>query len=63
MYRYFFVGKSALAWELIFSGSLVFHIKVGASPFKCLAQGTQQANLPACSPQSPINAERQAGKL
>ena len=24
---------------------------------------TQQANLPACSPQSPINAERQAGKL
>ena len=24
---------------------------------------TQQANLPACSPQSPLNAERQAGKL
>ena len=24
---------------------------------------TQQANLPACSPQPPINAERQAGKL
>ena len=24
---------------------------------------TQQANLPACSPQSPIDAERQAGKL
>ena len=23
----------------------------------------QQANLPACSPQPPINAERQAGKL
>ena len=24
---------------------------------------TQQANLSACSPQPPINAERQAGKL
>ena len=24
---------------------------------------TQQANLPACSPQPPINAERQAGFL
>ena len=24
---------------------------------------TQQANLPACSLQPPINAERQAGKL
>ena len=24
---------------------------------------TQQANLPACSPQPPINAERHAGKL
>ena len=24
---------------------------------------TQQANLPACSPQPPLNAERQAGKL
>ena len=24
---------------------------------------TQQANLPACSPQPPINAERQTGKL
>ena len=39
----------------------VFHIKVGR-PVKCLAQG-QQANLPACSPQPPLNAERQAGKL
>ena len=25
--------------------------------------GTQQANLPACSPQPPLNAQRQAGKL
>ena len=24
---------------------------------------TQQANLPACSPQPPLNAKRQAGKL
>ena len=24
---------------------------------------TQQANLPACSPQLPLNAERQSGKL
>ena len=24
---------------------------------------TQQASLPACAPQPPINAERQAGKL
>ena len=39
----------------------VFHMKMGR-PVKCLAQ-LQQANLPACSPQPPINAERQAGKL
>ena len=44
------------------SGSPVFHLKVGR-PVKCLSARTQQANLPACSPQFPINAERHAGKL
>ena len=39
-----------------------FHIKAGASR-KVPCSRTQQATLPACSPQPPINAERQAGKL
>ena len=44
------------------SGPPVFHIKAGAfSQVSC--PRTQQANLPACFPQSPLNAERQAGKL
>ena len=43
-------------------GPPVFHIKVGASRLVPCPR-TQQANLPACSPQSPLNAERQAGKL
>ena len=38
LYRYTLDGKSALAWELPFYGSPVFHIKVGR-PVKCLAQG------------------------
>ena len=43
------------------SGPPVFHIKVGR-PAKCLAQGrNKRINLPACSPQPPLNAERQAG--
>ena len=41
------------------TGPLVFHIKVGASR-QVSCPRTQQANLPACS---PLNAERQAGKL
>ena len=40
----------------------VYHTRVGESrqvPFPT----AQQANLPACSPHCPFNAERQAGKL
>ena len=44
------------------SGPPVFHIKVEASREKPCPR-TRQANLPACSPQPPLNAERQAGKL
>ena len=44
------------------SGPPVFHIKVGAS-VKCLAQEHNKRIFPACSPQPPLNAERQAGKL
>ena len=44
------------------SGLPVFHIKAEASRLVPCPR-TQQANLPACSPQSTINAERQAGKL
>ena len=44
------------------SGSPVFHINAGASR-KMSCPRTQQANLPAYSPQPPLNAERQAGKL
>ena len=44
------------------TGPPVFHIKAGR-PVKCLAQGHLQANLLACSPQPPLNAKRQAGKL
>ena len=44
------------------TGPTVFHIKVGAS-HKVPCPRTQQANLPACFPQPPINAERQAAKL
>ena len=44
------------------SGPPVFHIKAGASR-SVPCPRTQQANLPACSLQPPINAERQAGKL
>ena len=39
-----------------------FHINVGAS-HSVSCPKAQQANLPACSPQSPLNAECQAGKL
>ena len=35
----------------------------GGASRKVLCPSTQQANLPACSPQPPLNAERQAGKL
>ena len=43
-------------------GPPVFHIKAGASrQVPCLR--TQQTNLPACPPQPPINAKRQAAKL
>ena len=44
------------------SGPPVFHIKAEASR-QVPCPRTQQANVPACSPQPPINAERQAGKL
>ena len=44
------------------TGPPVFHIKLGASR-KVSCPRTQQANLPAYSPQPPLNAERQAGKL
>ena len=44
------------------TGPPVFHIKAGASR-KVPCPRAQQANLPACSPQHPLNAERQAGKL
>ena len=44
------------------SGPLVFHTKVEASG-KVLCSRTQQANLSACSPQHPLNAESLAGKL
>ena len=45
-----------------FYGPPVFHIKAGASRLVPCPR-TQQANLPACSPQPSRNAERQAGKL
>ena len=35
----------------------------GGASRKVPCPRTQQANLPACSPQPPLNAERQAGKL
>ena len=44
------------------SGPPVFHIKVEASRL-VLCPRTQQGNLPARSPQPPLNAERHAGKL
>ena len=65
LYRYILDGTFALAWELSFfevSGPPVFHIKAEASR-QLPCPRTQQANLPACSLQPPINAERQAGKL
>ena len=43
-------------------GPPVFHIKMGASR-QVPCPRAQKAKLPACSPQLPINAERQAGKL
>ena len=44
------------------SGPPVFHIKAEASR-KVPRPRTQQANLPICSPQPPLNVESQAGKL
>ena len=43
-------------------GPPIFHIKVGTSR-KVPYSRTQHANLLACSPQPPLNAERQARKL
>ena len=43
-------------------GLPVFYTKVRASR-KVPCPRTKQANLPACPPQPPLNAERQAGKL
>ena len=43
-------------------GLPVFHIKMGASRLVPCPR-TQQASLPACFPQHPLNAERQAGEL
>ena len=40
----------------------VFYIKMGASRLVPRPR-TQQANLPACSPQPPLNTEDQAGEL
>ena len=54
---------SALAWELLFPrcpGHLSSTQRWGSRQVPC--PRTQQANLPACSPQSSLNAERQAGK-
>ena len=65
LYCYILNGTSALAWELPFfevSGPPVFHIKAEVSRYVPCPR-TQQANLPACSQQPPINAKRQAGKL
>ena len=44
------------------SGPPGFHIKVGGIPLSAFPK-TQQVNLPACSPQPPLNAGRQSGKL
>ena len=44
------------------TGPPVFHIKAGVSRLVPCSR-TQQANLPACSPQPPLNAEHQARKL
>ena len=63
LYRYTLDRKSTLAWELPFSrfmGHLSSTLRWGI-PLSALPK-TQQANLPACSPQPPINAERHAGK-
>ena len=54
--------RTHLGVDISVSRPPVFHIKVGASR-KVPCPRTQQANLPACSPQPPINAERQAGWL
>ena len=40
----------------------VYHTKMGDSRFAPFPT-EQQANLPACSPHCPFNAQRQAGKL
>ena len=44
------------------SGPPVFHLKIGPS-HEVPCPRAQQSNLPVCSPQYPVNAERQAGKL
>ena len=65
LYRCLLGGVFALAWEVAISevpGPPVFLIKVEASR-KVPWPRTQQANLLARSPQHPLNAERQAGKL
>ena len=43
------------------TGPLVFHIKAGASRWVPCPR-TQQANLPACSPQPLLNAEQRSRK-
>ena len=43
-------------------GPPLYHIKVGASHLSALPINEKQENLPACSPQHPLNAERQAEK-
>ena len=43
------------------SGPPLFYIKMRTSPLVPWPRA-QQANLPACSPQPPLNAELQAGK-
>ena len=44
------------------TGPFVFHINVGASGLAPCPR-TQPENLPVSSPQSPLNAELQTGKL
>ena len=62
-YCYILGGNARNLLEVVIyevSGPPVFHIKVGAC-FYVPCPRTQQAKLPACSPQHPLNAEQQTG--
>ena len=65
LHRYILNGSSALAWELPFPiclGHLSSTLRWRRFVL-VLCPRTQQANLPPCSPQHLLTAERQAGKL